>query len=157
MRLIDDEGENLGVFSKKDALIKAGEEGLDLVLISPVGDIPTAKILDWSKFKYTQSKKQKKQTKALEIKEWWYKPNIENHDIEVKHRQVKKYVKKGGKAKLTVKYKRRTSYEDMHSTMQRVVELAEPFTEAISEVAKSGKNLSIIVKYKQDEQKEEEK
>ena len=152
MRVISDEGENFGVLSKFDALALAKERDLDLVLISPIGETPTAKILDWSKFKYLQSKKVKKQTKALETKEWWFKPKIESHDIDVKLAQVEKYIKKGGKAKLTIKYKNRTSYEDMKETMERVVNTSSIFSEPVSEVAKAGKNLTVIVKYKKNEQ-----
>lgn len=138
----------LGVMSKDEALMKARNQGLDLVVIAKNAETPVAKIVDWSKFKYTQKKKTKNQTKSVELKEWWFKPKIEDHDILTKLKNVKKYLKKGGKAKITIKFKRRTNYEDMYNTLNRVIELSDEFSEPASEINKEGRNLSVFLKFK---------
>jgi len=148
LRVIDDDDGNLGVMSKTDALNLSREKGLDLVLISPNQDIPVAKIIDWSKFKYIQSKKNKNKGKSVTLKEWWFKPKIEDHDIDVKLRQVEKFLKKGGKAKLTVKYVRRATFEEMYSTVDKLVEKVKDFADMEGEINKEGKNLTIFVNNK---------
>jgi translation initiation factor IF-3 len=153
MRVIGSSGENLGVLTKQEALSKAKEEGLDLVLISPKQETPVAKIVDWSKFKYVQKKKQKKQGKSVEVKEWWFKPNIEPHDINNKLNNIEKYLKKGGKVKVTIKYKRKALYSDMQDTMNKVMEMSSEFSEPVSEINKEGRNLSVFLKYKKNEKK----
>lgn len=149
MRIIDHTGENAGVMSKTEALALAKENDLDLVLISPNAEVPVARIIEWSKFKYTQSKKQKaSSTGSSKTKEWWFKPHIEINDIETKLSQVEKFLKKGGRAKLTIKYKRRASMEQMEEAMKKVVELSEEFAELVGEVKKEGRNIVAYVKMK---------
>ncbi|MCA9387019.1 translation initiation factor IF-3 [Candidatus Dojkabacteria bacterium] len=154
--VIDSTGENIGTISREEALEKARVNGLDLVIIAKNQEIPVAKIVDWSKFKYLQKKKQKNQTKSVEIKEWWFKPKIEDHDILNKLRFVKKYLKKGGKVKITVKFIRRAQYDDMRDTLNRVIELSSDFSEPASEINREGRNLSIFLKYKKSTVKENE-
>lgn len=156
LRVIGAEGENVGVITRSEALTMAREAELDLVLISPNEDIPVAKIIDWSKFKYNQSKKLKGHTKSVTIKEWQFKPKIEERDIDVKLKQALKYLKKGNKIKFTVKYKRRTTPQDVYDTMNKVLEMAEPFTEKVSDLNREGRNLSIFLKYKKNEKSKEE-
>ncbi len=155
--MIKSDGEVLGVISKEEALSKAREAGLDLVVIAKNHDIPVAKIIDWSKFKYLQKKKTKNQTKSVELKEWWFKPKIEDHDIQNKLNNVEKYLKKGGKAKITVKYVRRADFEDMKETLRRIIEMADNFSEPMSEINKEGRNFSIFLKYKKQSKQDEEK
>lgn len=148
MRVIGVDGENLGTLSKKDALDIAREAGLDLVLLSPNQKIPVAKILDWSKFKYLQSKKDKNKGKSVTVKEWWFKPKIEEHDINVKLDQVEKFLKKGGKVKITVRSIRRSTREQMYQTLDTILEKSDEFAERASDIAKEGRNLSIFLKNK---------
>lgn len=145
MRVIDGKGENLGVLTKEEALEKAKERGLDLVLLSPNQKVPVAKILDWSKFKYLQSKKDKNKGKSVTVKEWWFKPKIEEHDIDVKLSQVEKFLKKGGKVKITIRSIRRSTREQMYSTMDTILEKVEAYAEKASEVTREGRNISIFL------------
>ncbi|BCX13891.1 MAG: translation initiation factor IF-3 [Candidatus Dojkabacteria bacterium] len=149
MRVIDQNGENLGVLSKAEALAKAREVGLDLVLVSPDIDPPVAKIIDWSKFKYEQTKKAKNaKGHQVKNKEWWFKPNIADNDMENKLKRVIEFVSKGNTAKLTIKSTRRVPREQMYATMERLREMMKDKVEEISEVRKEGYNLVINVKKK---------
>ena len=156
--VIDENGENLGLIDRFEALNIARERELDLVLVSPNLENPVAKIVDWSKFKYEKSKKlRKNKGKTLETKEWWFKPNIGDRDIDLKLENVKKYLKKGGTAKLTIKYVQKTPYEMLKSTFDRVALKAEEFSKALGEPAKEGRNISILVKLQdKKEEKHEE-
>lgn len=149
MQVVDNDGNNLGVIKREEALRKAREVELDLVLVAPNAKPPVAKIIDWSKFKYEQSKKAR-QSKSAQVgnKEWWFKPNIEDRDMEIKIEQAEKFVQKGGVAKLTVKYVRRTPYPQMIETMKRLKEVAEQRFEVIGDERKEGRNIAINVKKK---------
>lgn len=154
--VIDEQGENLGLINTQEALNIARERELDLVLVSPNLENPVAKIVDWSKFKYEKSKKlRKNKGKTLETKEWWFKPNIGDRDIDLKLENVRKYLKKGGTAKLTIKYVQKTPYEMLKSTFDRVAAKAQEFAKPLGEAAKEGRNISILVKLQ--DKKEEEK
>ena len=92
VRLIDQDGEMLGVMSARDAIQRAYSVGLDLLEISPNADPPVCKILDFGKFKYEQQKKKneaKKRQKVIEIKEVKVRPNIDENDYQVKLRAMK--------------------------------------------------------------------
>ena len=110
VQLISDTGENLGVVGRFDALAKAQEAGLDLVEISPNANPPVCKILDYGKFKYEQQKKaaeQKKKQKVIEIKEIKMRPNIDDHDYDVKIRAMKRFFEEGDKVKVTLRFRGR--------------------------------------------------
>jgi len=104
VRLIDDAGEMIGVMSAREALIRAYDVGLDLVEISPNAVPPVCKILDYGKYKYEQQKKAneaRKKQKVVEIKEIKVRPNIDDHDYEVKMKQMKNFIGEGDKVKVT--------------------------------------------------------
>ncbi|WP_276202283.1 translation initiation factor IF-3 [Neomegalonema perideroedes] len=110
IRLIDQDGENRGVMSPRDALILAEEAGLDLVEISPGVVPPVCKILDVGKFKYEQQKKAaeaKKNQKIVEVKEVKLRPNIDDHDYEVKMRSMVRFLEEGDKVKVTLRFRGR--------------------------------------------------
>jgi translation initiation factor IF-3 len=123
---------------------------MDLVIISRAeNELPVARIIDWTKFKYQLSKKRKNsKTVSGEIKEWWFYPKITDHDIGVKLGNVEKYLKKGGRVKLTVKFKRRVQFEDMQHTMNRLKELSSVFAEPTADVSREGGNLVLFIKLK---------
>ncbi len=146
VRLIDQEGNNVGVIDTRKALEMAREAEMDLVLISKGADVPVAKIIDWAKFKYLKNKKTK--SKQITSKEWWFKPNIEEHDIQNKLNNIKKFLKKGGKAKVTVRFAKRATFEGMRDTLNKILELSSEFSEPESEINKEGRNLSIFLKNK---------
>lgn len=110
VRLIDEAGEMLGVMSIRDALYKAYQAGLDLLEISPNAVPPVCKITDYGKFKYEQQKKAneaRKKQKVVEIKEIKVRPNIDDHDYEVKMKQAKSFIGEGDKVKVTLRFRGR--------------------------------------------------
>jgi translation initiation factor IF-3 len=110
VRLIDDAGEMIGVMSAREALIRAYDLGLDLVEISPNAAPPVCKILDYGKYKYEQQKKAneaRKKQKVVEIKEIKVRPNIDDHDYDVKMRQMRNFIGEGDKVKVTLRFRGR--------------------------------------------------
>lgn len=110
VRLIDETGENVGVVATRDALLRAEDAGLDLVEISPMADPPVCKILDYGKFKYEAQKRAneaRKKQKVIEVKEIKMRPNIDQHDYQVKMRSVVKFLDEGDKVKVTMRFRGR--------------------------------------------------
>jgi translation initiation factor IF-3 len=110
VRVIDENGENLGVMYTKEAMEQANELGLNLVEISPNSDPPVAKFLDVGKHRYEAQKKAnaaRKTQKTQEIKEIKMRPNIDVHDYDVKMRSVKKFLEEGDKVKMTLRFRGR--------------------------------------------------
>jgi len=117
VRLIDQDGEMLGVMSARDAIQRAYSVGLDLLEISPNADPPVCKILDFGKFKYEQQKKKneaKKRQKVIEIKEVKVRPNIDENDYQVKLRAMKTFIEEGDKVKVTLRFRgREMAHQDI--------------------------------------------
>ena len=110
VRCISPEGEQLGVMKTADAIAQADAQGLDLVEVSPNTDPPVCKILDYGKFKYEAQKKKneaKKKQKIIEVKEIKLRPNIDEHDYQVKMRNVQKFLDEGDKVKVTMRFRGR--------------------------------------------------
>jgi translation initiation factor IF-3 len=110
VRLIDERGEMVGVVSRNDALIRAGEAGLDLVEVAAAADPPVVKILDFGKFKYEEQKRRneaRKKQKIIEVKEIKLRPGIDDHDYEVKMRSMLKFIEEGDKVKVTMRFRGR--------------------------------------------------
>ncbi|NMM44869.1 translation initiation factor IF-3 [Rhodospirillaceae bacterium KN72] len=110
VRCIGAEGENIGVITTAEGLRLAAEVGLDLVEISPNAEPPVCKILDFGKFKYEAQKRKneaRKKQKTIEVKEIKFRPNIEQHDYEVKMRSLNKFIDEGDKVKVTLRFRGR--------------------------------------------------
>lgn len=110
VRVIDENGENLGILYTREAMAMAAEVGLDLVEVSPNADPPVAKFLDVGKFKYEAQKKAnlaRKTQKTQEIKEIKMRPNIDDHDYDVKMRAIHKFIGEGDKVKVTLRFRGR--------------------------------------------------
>ena len=110
VRVIDENGENLGVMYTKEAIEQANELGLNLVEVSPGADPPVCKYLDVGKYRYEAQKKandQRKTQKTQEIKEIKMRPNIDVHDYDVKMRSVRKFLEDGDKVKMTLRFRGR--------------------------------------------------
>ncbi|PKP64002.1 MAG: translation initiation factor IF-3, partial [Alphaproteobacteria bacterium HGW-Alphaproteobacteria-9] len=110
VRVIDDEGENLGVMFTREAIEQANEKGLNLVEVSPNADPPVCKYLDVGKFRYEAQKKAnlaRKTQKTQDIKEVKMRPNIDTHDYDVKMRNVTKFIENGDKVKITLRFRGR--------------------------------------------------
>lgn len=110
VQLIGDNGEKLGVLALRDAISKAEEKKLDLVLVAPQGNPPVCKIMNYGKYKFEQAKKEKeakKKQKVAEVKEIRITPNIEEHDFGFKAKNARKFIEDGNKLKITVRFKGR--------------------------------------------------
>ena len=110
VRVIDENGENLGVMYTREAMEQAQEVGLDLVEVSPNADPPVAKFLDVGKYKYEAQKKAnaaRKSQKTQEIKEIKMRPNIDDHDYDVKMKAIHKFIGEGDKVKVTLRFRGR--------------------------------------------------
>ena len=110
VRVIDENGENLGVMFTREAMEQAAEVGLDLVEVSPGADPPVCKVLDVGKFKYEAQKKAnlaRKSQKTQEIKEIKMRPNIDDHDYDVKMKKIHDFIGEGDKVKVTLRFRGR--------------------------------------------------
>ena len=108
--VIDEQGEKRGVLPLEEALALAEEAGLDLVEVAPNSKPPVCKILDYGKFKYQAQKKAaeaRKKQKTVEVKEIKMRPTIDTHDYEVKMKALRKFLDKGDKVKVTIRFRGR--------------------------------------------------
>ncbi len=134
VRLIDEQGENLGVVSKDEAIERAEEAGMDLVEISPSAEPPVCKILDYGRFKYQDQKKKneaRKKQKTIDIKEIKMRPNIDQHDYDVKMRAINRFIADGDKVKVTMRFRGR---EMVHQELG--LKVLDRVRDQIDEVAK---------------------
>ncbi|MDV4167755.1 translation initiation factor IF-3 [Rhodovulum sp. FJ3] len=134
IRLIGAEGENIGLVTPERGMELAEQAGLDLVEISPNAAPPVCKIMDFGKFKYEQQKREseaRKKQKIIEVKEVKFRPNTDTHDYEVKMRNVYKFLEKGDKVKVTLRFRGR---EMAHQNLGR--ELLERVAEDVKEMGK---------------------
>ena len=110
VRLIGEDGEQLGIVSSRDALKMAEEAGLDLVKIAPTAEPPVCKIVDYGKYKYEQVRKEKeakKKQKVIDIKEIRLSPNIDTNDLNTKIGAARKFLTKGDRVKITLRFRGR--------------------------------------------------
>ncbi|WMC93519.1 translation initiation factor IF-3 [Kineothrix sp. MB12-C1] len=133
VRVIGENGEQLGVMTSKDAMKLAEEAELDLVKIAPTAKPPVCKIVDYGKFKYEQGRKEKeakKKQKVIEIKEIRLSPNIDTNDLNTKVSAAKKFIAKGDKVKITLRFRGR---EMAHMGSSR--HILDDFAQALSDIA----------------------
>ncbi len=110
LRVITEDGEQLGILTLRDALAKAEESGLDLIEIAPTAKPPVAKIMDYGKFRYLQQKKEKDSKKSqvqIKVKEIKFKPNIDMHDFHTKAKHAREFLLKGNKVRITCVFRGR--------------------------------------------------
>jgi translation initiation factor IF-3 len=134
VRLIDQDGENVGVCSYEKAIELAEEAGLDLVELSPSAKPPVCKILDFGKYKYEAQKKAnvaRKKQKTIEVKEIKMRPGIESHDYDVKMRSIERFITDGDKVKVTLRFRGR---EMVHQ--DRGMNVLQRVREDLDEIAK---------------------
>jgi translation initiation factor IF-3 len=126
VRVIDQDGENLGVMYTRQAIEQAAEVGLDLVEVSPNADPPVCKFLDVGKYRYEAQKKAnaaRKTQKTQEIKEIKMRPNIDDHDYDVKMRNVSRFIADGDKVKVTLRFRgRELSHQQLGMDLLRRVQ-----------------------------------
>jgi len=126
VRVIDEEGENLGVMYTSEAIEQANDAGLNLVEVSPNADPPVCKFLDVGKYRYEAQKKAnqaRKTQKTQEIKEIKMRPNIDTHDYDVKMRNVFKFIDEGDKVKMTLRFRgREMAHQELGMDLLRRVQ-----------------------------------
>jgi translation initiation factor IF-3 len=150
VRLIDEQGENVGVVATNEALDRAEEAGLDLVEISPGAEPPVCKILDYGRFKYQDQKKKneaRKKQKTIDVKEIKMRPNIDQHDYDVKMRSINRFIADGDKVKVTMRFRGR---EMVHQELGlRVLDRVRDQIEEIAKVEQfprmEGRQMIMIV------------
>lgn len=151
LRVVDQSGAQLGIMSRREALDKAREAGLDLVEISPNAQPPVAKIIDWGKYQYQKMKEQqrnKKSAHASEMKQIRLGLKIGENDLQIKLRKIRKFLLDGDKVKIQIVFRGR---EMAHPEVGR--KLLDSILEQLSDVAvadnkptMAGRNLSVIVR-----------
>lgn len=133
VRLIGENGEQLGIMSSREALEAAREAGLDLVKVAPNANPPVCKIIDYGKYRYEMSRREKearKKQKIVEIKEVRLTPNIDTNDLNTKVASARKFIQKGDKVKVTLRFRGR---EMSHvSTTKHIL---DDFAEKLSDIA----------------------
>ena len=133
VRVIGEDGEQLGIMSAREALQLAEEAGVDLVKIAPTAKPPVCKIVDYGKFKYEQTRKEKeakKKQKVIEIKEIRLSPNIDTNDLNTKINAAKKFLSKGDRVKVTLRFRGR---EMAHMAASK--HILDDFAEALADVS----------------------
>lgn len=153
IRLIDSNGEQLGIVPTRKAMEMAETKQLDLVMISQQAKPPVCKIMDYSKYLYEVSKKEKearKNQKVINIKEIRFSPNIEEHDLSVKAKNAEKFLKEGDKVKVTIRFRgRETDYSHLgQNVMNQFAERLSSVGDIEKEAKLEGRNLIMILKPK---------
>ncbi|MCL5056833.1 MAG: translation initiation factor IF-3 [Actinobacteria bacterium] len=155
IRVVDADGNQLGIMPTRDALKMAEERQLDLVEIAPQAKPPVCRIMDFGKYKYEQSKREKearKKQRIIELKEIKMRPNIEDHDFYVKVKNAIRFLKDGDKVKATMVFRGR---EIVHTQLGRqlLVRMAEELKDLCNierQPKLEGKNMIMILSPKQD-------
>ena len=133
MRVIGEDGQQLGVMSSRDAMKLAEEAGVDLVKIAPTAKPPVCRIVDYGKFRYEQTRKEKdakKKQKTTEVKELRLSPNIDTNDLNTKVNAARKFLSKGDKVKITLRFRGR---EMAH--MNNSKHILDDFAQALADIA----------------------
>ena len=133
VRVIGQDGEQLGIMSARDAYLKAQEAGLDLVKIAPTAKPPVCKIIDYGKYRYELARKEKeakKKQKTIEVKEVRLSPNIDSNDLNTKIASARKFIEKGNKVKVTLRFRGR---EMAHVQSSR--HILDEFAKALEDIA----------------------
>jgi translation initiation factor IF-3 len=150
VRLIDENGEQIGVFITSKAVEIANQRGLDLVEVAPDANPPVAKILDYGKFKYEKDKKEKAKRKEMRkstVKEIKFRPKTEEHDYNFKLNHIKRFIESGHKVKVTMMFRgRELSHIDIGEDMlKKVIEDLGDTIVVERDIKKEGRNLYMMI------------
>lgn len=150
VRLIDQNGEQLGVKSKNEALEIAARVNLDLVLVAPTAKPPVARIMDYGKFKFEQQKKEKearKNQKVINLKEVRLSPGIEEHDFNTKLRNARKFLEKGDKVKASIRFRGRaiTHKEIGQRVLERFAEECKDLSTVETKPKMDGRSMFLML------------
>ena len=158
VRVTDENGEQLGIMQTRDALRLAEERHLDLVEVAPKARPPVCKIMDFGKYRYEQQKRDKearKKQKVVTIKEVKLRPNIEQHDFDVKLKNAQRFIEEGNKVKVTIMFRgRELSHPEIGSTVLDKIAKTLGDTVSVERAAKlEGKNMTMILSPKAQKSK----
>jgi len=150
VRLVDADGNMVGVVTLGAALSAAEEAGLDLVEVSPNAEPPVCKILDYGKFKYEEQKKKneaRKKQKTIDVKEIKLRPNIDEHDYDVKMRNAKRFLEEGDKVKVTMRFRgREMAHQDLGmNVLHRVRDQLEELAKVESMPRMEGRQMTMVL------------
>ncbi|MCY4555936.1 MAG: translation initiation factor IF-3 [Chloroflexi bacterium] len=150
VRVIGEDGEQLGVMTVSDALSRARMNDLDLVEVAPNADPPVARLLDYGKLRYLTSKKERetrKSQKSNELKEVRFRPNIGTHDFDAKLRKVRQFIGNGDKVKLTVRFRGREAVHQQNglSLLKRVAEEMKDDIRLEQQPSMEGRAMSMVL------------
>ena len=150
VRVIADDGEQLGILDTRDALDAAEQRGLDLVEVNPNGRPPVCKFMDWGKFKYAQKKKAaeaKKRVHQMVIKEIKMRPKTDDHDLETKVKHIRRFLEEGDGVKLTMRFRGREIIyaEQAMEMLKGVAEAVEYIGQVRTRPNLEGRNMSMVV------------
>jgi len=150
IRVIGADGEQLGTMGPNEGTMRAQAVGLDLVEVAPLASPPVCRIMDFSKYKYDQEKKEKESRKrqhVVKLKEVRYKARIEEHDYQTKLSHIKEFVSKGNKVKLSLRFRGREMAHVEHgqAIMQRIITDVAPFAEVEASPTKQGRFLNMVL------------
>jgi translation initiation factor IF-3 len=163
VRVIDDEGQQLGIMPPYEAIRKAREKNLDLVEISPTAQPPVCRIMDYGKFLYQQEKKEreaKKHQKTITVKEVKFRINVDDHDYETKKNHVLRFLGEGDKVKATIFFRGRemTRTSLGRQILERLIKDVEPDSIVEFRPRQEGNTLhAILAPKKSDKEREKEK
>lgn len=148
--VIDDQGEKLGVLNTQTAIQMAFDKDLDLVVVSPGSKPPVAKFMDYSRYRYEQQRKakeMKKKTQVVELKEIRLSPTIDKHDLETKKSHCIKFLQKGHKVKLSIRFRGRmiTHVEVGKNVMNAFLEMIQEYGSSDGKPSMDGRSLIVIV------------
>jgi len=151
LRIIDESGKQIGVFSRAEAIQMANDQGLDLVEISPSANPPVAKIIDWGKYNYQRTKQQQKNrrnSKVLDVKQMRFGMKISEHDLQVKLRKVTGFLDEGHKVKLAIFYRgRELAHKDLGFQLaNKVIDLLGDKVIVDQKPQLAGKQLIFVVR-----------
>ena len=150
VRLIGKDGKQVGVVTIEQAQAQAKQDGLDLVEISPNAKPPVCKVIDYGKFRYQMTKKERESKKAqhqAKLKEIKVKPNIDEHDLLVKIKHAREFIEKGNKVRVTCMFRGREMArpELGYRVTNRIVEELEGVAQVESRPKLMGRNLSLVL------------
>jgi translation initiation factor IF-3 len=159
LRVVDEDGAQVGVLSREEALRLAQDRELDLVEISPNANPPVAKIVDWGKYNYQRTKqlqKSKRNAKSLEVKQMRFGLKISDHDLDVKLKKVTKFLEQGHKVKLIIFYRgRELAHKDIGFTLaNKVIERYGDKIVVDQQPQLAGKQLIFVVRANANVKKE---
>lgn len=150
VRLIDEDGTQLGIVAIDEARTRAKEKGLDLVEVGAGADPPVVRILDWGKLKYEREKKareSRKKTHVIDVKEVKYRPNIDEHDYDIKTQRARRFLTQGKKVKVTIffRYRQLRRPELGAQILDKVVEQTADVATVESRTSLDGRRMVMVL------------